>query len=76
MSKLFFSKLSLPLRYGGMLPKCGFWFEEIDNEYSTGKNYEFWVLWGILKEYIKQNIIMTLLRKVNSHSVVICRLTK
>ena len=43
---------------------------------STGKNGEFWLLWGIFKEYIKQNIIMTVLRKANSHSVVICRLIK
>ena len=51
-------------------------FEEMDTEWSTGKNYGFWVLWGIFKEYIKQNIIMAVLRKANSHSVVICRLTK
>ena len=29
-----------------------------------------------VKEYIKQNIIMAVLRKANSHSVVIYRLTK
>ena len=51
-------------------------FEEMDTECSTGKNYIFWVLWGIFKEYIKQNIIMAVLRKTNSHSVVICRLIK
>ena len=51
-------------------------FEEMDTECSTGKNYGFWVLWGIFKEYIKQNIIMAVLRKANSHSVVICRLIK
>ena len=51
-------------------------FEEMDSEWSTGKNYGFWVLWGIFKEYIKQKIIMAVLRKANSHSVVICRLTK
>ena len=28
-------------------------FEEMDTEWSTGKNYGFWVLWGIFKEYIK-----------------------
>ena len=36
-------------------------FEEIDTECATGKNYEFWVLWRIFMECIKQN-----------HSVVIC----
>ena len=51
-------------------------FEEMDTECSTGKNYGFWVLWGIFKEYIKQNIIMAVLRKANSHSVVISRLIK
>ena len=30
--------------------------------------------WGIFKEYLKQNIIMAVLRKVNAHAVVICRL--
>ena len=29
---------------------------------------------GIFKEYLKQNIIMAVLRKVNAHAVVICRL--
>ena len=51
-------------------------FEEMDTEWSTGKNYGFWVLWGIFKEYIKQNIIMAVLRKANSHSVAIYRLIK
>ena len=51
-------------------------FEEMDTEWSTGKNYGFWVLWEIFKEFIKQNIIMAVLRKANSHSVVICRLIK
>ena len=44
-------------------------FEEIDTESSTGKTYEFLVLWGIFKKYIKQNIIMAVLRKANSHLV-------
>ena len=38
-------------------------FEEIDTEPSTGKNDGFWLLWVIFKEYIKQNIIMALLKK-------------
>ena len=51
-------------------------FEEIDTQCSTGKNYGFWVLWGIFKEYIKQNIIMAVFWKTNSHSAVICSLIK
>ena len=51
-------------------------FEEIDTEWSAGKYYGFWVLWKIFKEYIKQNIIMAVLRKAKSHSVAICRLIK
>ena len=33
----------------------------------TGKNDGFWLLWGIFKEYIKQNIIMAVLRKAHSN---------
>ena len=51
-------------------------FEEIDTEPSTTKNDGFWLLRGLYKEYIKQNVIMTVLKKANSHSVVICRLIK
>ena len=51
-------------------------FGEMNSEWSTGKNYGFWVMWGIFKEYIKQNIIMEVLRKANFHSVAICRLIK
>ena len=50
--------------------------EEIDIELVQQEKYELWVLWGIFKEYIKQNIIMAVSRKVSSHSVVICQLTK
>ena len=42
----------------------------------TGKSDGFWLLWGTFKEYIKQNIIKAVLRKVNAHSVVTCRLIK
>ena len=42
----------------------------------TGKNDGFWLLWGIFKEYIKQNIITAMLRKANAHSVVICTFIK
>ena len=51
-------------------------FEETDTERSTGKNDGLWLLWGISKEYIKQNIIMAVLRKENSRLVVICKLIK
>ena len=42
----------------------------------TVKNDGAWLLWGIFKEYLKQNIITAVLRKANAHSVVICRLIK
>ena len=42
-------------------------FEEMDTKPSTGKNDGFWLLWGIFKEYIKQNIILAVLRKANAH---------
>ena len=51
-------------------------FEKLDTASFTGKNDGFWLLWGIFKGYIKQNIITAALRKVNAHSVVICRLIK
>ena len=51
-------------------------FEKIDTASYTGKNAEFWLLWGIFKEYLKQNIITAVLRKANAHSVVIRRLIK
>ena len=41
----------------------------------TGENHGFWLLWGIFKEYIKQNIT-AVLRKANAHSAVIPRLIK
>ena len=43
---------------------------------STRKNNGFWLLWGIFKEYIRQNIIMVVFREANSHSVDICRMQK
>ena len=71
MSKLFFQNIT------GMV-KCRqiVNFEEMDTEWSNGKNYGFWVLWRIFKEYVKQNIIMAVLIKSNSHSVTIYRLIK
>ena len=50
-------------------------FEEIDVEHSAEKNDEF-QLGGIFKEYTKQNIIMTVSREANTHSIDIFRLIK
>ena len=73
MSKLFFQNISTTTVWWNA-PKCD--FEEIDTECSTGNNFGFWVLWGIFKEFIKQNIIMAVSRKESYHSVAICRLIK
>ena len=51
-------------------------FDKMDSAPYTRKNDGFWLLWGIFKEYIKQNIITAMLRKANAHSVAICRLIK
>ena len=48
----------------------------MDTEPSTEKHDRFWLLWEIFKEYIKQNIIMAVLRKANTHLVIIYRLIK
>ena len=45
-------------------------------ERNPEKDDGFWLLWGIFNEYIKQNIIMVELIKVNFYSVDICRLIK
>ena len=47
-----------------------------DTASYTGKNDRVWLLWGIFKEYLKQNIITAVLRKANTHSAVICILIK
>ena len=44
-------------------------FEEKNTERSTGKNDGFWLQWGIFKEYIKQSIIMVVLKKPRCHLV-------
>ena len=44
-----------------MSPKSD--FEKMDTAPYTGKNDEFWLRWGIFKEYISQNIITAVLRK-------------
>ena len=48
----------------------------MDTAFYTGKNDGVWLLWGIFKEYLKQNIITAVLREANAHSVVIYRLIK
>ena len=73
MSKLFSCYNDHYKRYGGRRNET---FEEIDTEHLTWKNDGFWLLWGIFKKYIKQNIIMAVLRKTHSHSIAICRLIK
>ena len=57
-----------------MSPKSEFWKDGYCA--YTGKNDGVWLLLGIFKEYLKQNIIMAVLRKANAHSVVICWLIK
>ena len=51
-------------------------FQEIDPEPSTGGNDGICLLWEILNDDIKQNIIMVVLMKPNSHSIDIGRLIK
>ena len=68
MSKLFFQNY----HYHYVKVKC---CRNVDWSFNR-KNRGFWVLWGIFKDYIKQNIIMEVFWKTNSHSVVICRLIK
>ena len=45
-------------------------------QFNQEKNDGFWLLWETFNEYIKQNIIMTVLKKANFHSIDICRLMK
>ena len=75
MSKLFFQNYHYHcwLRYGEVLPK---YEHEMDIGLSTEKYDEFWILWGIFKEHIKQNIFMAVLRKANAHLVAIGILIK
>ena len=61
MLKLFSCDYDHYERYGEMSPKCEFWRDE----------YWFWSLLGTFKEYIKQNIIVAVLRKAYSHWVAL-----
>ena len=45
-------------------------------ENNKEKDDGFLLLWGIFNEYIKQNIIISELRKANFHSVDFCKLIK
>ena len=45
-------------------------------ERNQEKRDGFWLLRGIFNEYMKQNIIMAVLRKENFNSVDICRVMK
>ena len=49
---------------------------DASEERNQEKDYEFWLLWGICNEYIKQNIIIAQLRKPNFHSADICTFIK
>ena len=72
-------KISSGWQFSQILVKCSQYlsFENMDITASyTGKNDGVWLLWGIFKEYLKQNIITAVLRKANAHSVAICRLIK
>ena len=51
------------------------WTLNLDQK-KKKKNDGFWLLWGIFKEYVKQNIIMAVLRIANADLVAICRLIK
>ena len=68
MSKLF--------SYDAVVKCCRKQNLKMDTVSYTGKKDGVWLLWGILKEYFKENIITTVLRKANTHSVAICRLIK
>ena len=61
------------LQYDEMLSK---YREEIDTEASRRKHDEFWLLWGIFNECIKQTIVMAKLKKASSHSIETCGLMK
>ena len=41
----------------------GWW--DVRKEKNKEKDDEFWLLWGVFNDYIKQNIIMVVLRKVD-----------
>ena len=39
-------------------------FEEMDGYWACNRKDDgFWLLWGIFKEYIKQNVIIAVLKK-------------
>ena len=64
MSKLFSCGYYKPLRNVAEIIILKRWILSIQQ-----KKDGFWLLWGIFKKYIKQNIIMAVLRKANSYSV-------
>ena len=66
--------LKLSLRYNEMCRHVN--FEEMDSDSSTKKMMNFAHCEQYLTNISKQNIIMAVLRKRNSHSVAICRLIK
>ena len=70
-------KMSKLFSNGGVV-KCqqNMNFEKMDTACYPAKKDGIWLLCGIFKEYLKQNIIMAVFRKANAHLVVICRLLK
>ena len=57
--------------YGEMLLECQF-LKDLCCAFN--RNDGFWLLWGIFKEYIKQDIVIVVLQKANSHEFIIYRL--
>ena len=70
-------KMSKLFSYGGVV-KChqNLSFEKMDIAFYTGTNDGVWLLWGVSKEYLKQNIIAAVLKKANAYWVAVCRLIK
>ena len=50
--------------------------DEINTEISRGRNFGCSLLWGVFNEYIKQNVIIAVLRKTNFHLDDICQLMR
>ena len=71
MSKIFLCHYDHHERFGGK-SRWNVNFAEMDTERSAGKN-DFDYCEGYLRSILRQNIIMAVLRKAHSHSVVVCR---
>ena len=72
-------KISSQWQCSEILVKCrkNLNFEKMDTTASyTGKNDGIWLLWGIFKEYLKQDIITAVSRKANAQLFVFYGLIK